>query len=185
MRRLITAGISAIMFLAGAIADTEPPGDMAPVGTAADRGPTVVRTVVETKTRRVLVPVRQRPRPRWHIGRSAHGPGIAGRLAKYGPGCRLDAGAAESLRHVALILGARIQTVGCWRSGAQQAALYALKPGLAAPPGSSLHERGLAIDIAARFLARFPRVGRLLYLHGWHQFAPGFEPWHFSYRLIG
>lgn len=68
-----------------------------------------------------------------------------------------------------------------WRSNAQQAALYAQKPNLAAPPGRSNHERGLAIDhaphsnqymrstLAGQFGLRYPMQG----------FGGGKnEPWH-------
>lgn len=37
--------------------------------------------------------------------------------------------------------------VGGWRSQAEQEALYADKPGLAAPPGRSNHQRGTAVDV--------------------------------------
>lgn len=60
-----------------------------------------------------------------------------------------------------------------FRTRAQQAAAYANKPGLAAPPGGSWHERGLAADIGgdlqlAHQLA--PRFGL--------RFPMGYEPWH-------
>lgn len=67
-----------------------------------------------------------------------------------------------------------------YRSNAEQAALYKAKPGLAAPPGRSNHERGTAGDLsgnlalahrlAAQFGLRFPMLTR----------APGrkYEPWH-------
>lgn len=71
---------------------------------------------------------------------------------------------------------------GAWgyRTNAEQAALYRQKPGLAAPPGRSNHERGTAADLsgdlalahrlAGQFGLRFPMLTR----------APGkkFEPWH-------
>jgi hypothetical protein len=188
MRRLLVAGVAALAFIAGLHTGSDIRGDAAAisasgVGVIREPGPTIVETKVETKVKRV--PVRDKARPRWRTGQYAHGPGITGNLAWYGPGCRLDRGAVESLRHIGIVLGKHIQTVSCWRSYAQQVRLHAAKPYLAAPAGSSLHERGLAIDVAAGFLARHPRVKRLLYMHGWHQFAPDYEPWHFSYRLTG
>lgn len=68
-----------------------------------------------------------------------------------------------------------------YRTMAQQRALYAQKPGLAAPPGQSLHQQGLAIDAGALSNA----VSRWLLQHGWNQFSPQGEPWHYSYRKTG
>jgi hypothetical protein len=72
--------------------------------------------------------------------------------------------------------GIHIGRGGGFRTRQQQAALYAQKPGLAAPPGSSLHELGLARDLtfgpggekwahehAAEYGMRFPM---------------SYEPWH-------
>lgn len=66
-----------------------------------------------------------------------------------------------------------LSIVSGWRSTAQQAALYKAKPNLAAPPGRSNHERGLAIDhspwswnynrTAGRFGMRHP-----MSWEGWH-----------------
>jgi TP901 family phage tail tape measure protein len=60
-----------------------------------------------------------------------------------------------------------------WRSRAQQAALYAAKPGLAAPPGKSNHEDGLAIDHNPWSWAWNNTAGRFGMHHpmsyeGWH-----------------
>lgn len=136
-----------------------------------------IRTTRIVKVKRVV----KRQTALWQ-----HAPPIGRRLVNYALGCRLMEGAAESLRHVAATLGVpSIKTVSCWRSHAQQISLYARKPGLAARPGTSLHERGLAADISTSFLARHPKLARLLRLHGWQQFNPGLEPWHFSFRLVG
>lgn len=77
----------------------------------------------------------------------------------------------------------RIGIGNAFRTRAQQAALFKAKPHLAAPPGRSNHERGLAADLvytgdgaawahanAARFGLKFPMLSR----------AKGrkFEPWH-------
>lgn len=86
--------------------------------------------------------------------------------------------------------GGRIGIGNAFRTRAQQAALFKAKPHLAAPPGRSNHERGLAADLvfgpegskqkadntawahanAARFGLKFPMGTR----------RPGkkFEPWH-------
>lgn len=69
-----------------------------------------------------------------------------------------------------------------FRTFEQQAALYAAKPGWAAPPGRSNHERGLAADLAlgpgmtweevharaAEFGLRFPMKDRAVRPEAWH-----------------
>jgi hypothetical protein len=70
-----------------------------------------------------------------------------------------------------------------YRTPEQQAALYARKPGLAAPPGKSLHQRGLAIDWG--WAVNHPEIIRLLEQYGWHRFDPSKEPWHWSYGIVG
>jgi len=72
-----------------------------------------------------------------------------------------------------------------YRTEAQQASLYASKPGLAAAPGTSLHQQGLAIDVDTGWLSAHPEARAWLLAHGWHQFDAGKEPWHFSYGVTG
>jgi len=72
-----------------------------------------------------------------------------------------------------------------YRTPEQQAALYAAKPGLAAPPGKSLHQQGLAIDVDSTWLAANPKAREWLLANGWHQFDAAKEPWHFSYGTTG
>lgn len=72
-----------------------------------------------------------------------------------------------------------------YRTPQEQAALYASKPGLAAPPGQSLHQQGLAIDVDSGWLAANPDVRRYLLANNWFQFDPQLEPWHFSYGTTG
>ena len=68
-----------------------------------------------------------------------------------------------------------------YRTQAQQARLYAQKPGIAAPPGQSYHQQGLAIDVpAALQTARFFALLRAL---GWNQLPS--ESWHWSYGVTG
>ena len=56
--------------------------------------------------------------------------------------------AARSLREVLESLGIPVQGLsGGYRSPSAQSDIYARKPGLAAPPGSSYHQEGLAIDL--------------------------------------
>lgn len=70
-----------------------------------------------------------------------------------------------------------------YRSPAQQAAAYAAKPGLAAPPGTSYHQQGLAVD--AGWWSDHPLLVRLLTQAGWNRFSPSGEPWHWSYGVTG
>ena len=109
-------------------------------------------------------------------------PGMYGRLVdpKGGPSdLRLQAGAANSLKGIlpySAILG------GSYRTYAQQAADYARDPHRFAPPGKSLHEYGLAIDVNTGYLSSHPDVRRQLLANGWYQERPD-EPWHFSYGV--
>lgn len=94
----------------------------------------------------------------------------------------LDAAFAESLRKLQAAVPGLTVTSG-FRSYDQQAKLYAEKPNLAAPPGRSQHEKGLAADLAyngsgqlpawvreraAEFGISFPLANR----------ARNPEPWH-------
>jgi len=100
---------------------------------------------------------------------------------KQGPSdLRLQAGALRSLQGV-LPLGAVLP--GSYRSNAQQAALYARDQNRYAPPGKSLHEYGLAIDVNSGYLASHPEVRQALLARGWYQERPD-EPWHFSYGFF-
>lgn len=70
---------------------------------------------------------------------------------------------------------------GGYRTPQEQANLYSSKPGVAARPGSSYHQEGLAIDLAAAL--QNPRFFNLLRQAGWNQLAG--EPWHWSYGVSG
>jgi hypothetical protein len=72
---------------------------------------------------------------------------------------------------------------GGYRSTAEQSALVASKPGLAAPVGSSYHQEGLAIDLASAL--QNPKFARLMQQAGWNQFNSSLEPWHWSYGVTG
>jgi secretion/DNA translocation related TadE-like protein len=70
-----------------------------------------------------------------------------------------------------------IKVVSGFRTRAEQARLHAERPGLAAPPGSSMHERGLAADLA------FPSDSALRAAHSVAAgcgltFPVAGEPWH-------
>lgn len=96
----------------------------------------------------------------------------------------LEKKAAASLERASASRGKRIAftgTLSAYRSRNHQKALYeaykAGKGSLAAPPGYSLHERGLAIDIDASsraWLAKHPEFGWIRTL--------AIEPWHFEYQ---
>jgi hypothetical protein len=99
-------------------------------------------------------------------------------------GVTLARPAARSLRDIIQELGLQGQDFGGgYRSPGEQASIYASKPGLAAPPGSSYHQEGLAIDLAAAL--QNARVERALAQAGWNQFSPSGEPWHWSYGVTG
>jgi len=78
-------------------------------------------------------------------------------------------------------LGRVLQITSAGRTYAEQAALYAAylngSGNLAAPPGTSVHESGLAIDTNdATWLRSHPEFG-------WVNTGLGFsEPWHFEYQ---
>jgi hypothetical protein len=116
-------------------------------------------------------------------------PGMSNELVSW-QGVTLNVEAMRSFQRASLALGAPIRVTDSYRSHAQQAAAYARKPGLAAPPGSSYHERGLAIDVDGDAYGgygseAFRRVAETLEALGWHRFDPIREPWHFSYRVTG
>jgi len=146
----------------------------------ATPGSTLGRIFTKVVTETIYRP--PKPYPRFEkIAGKADWPPISGHVVAFRGSCRLDSGAAASMAHVEASLGYHISFSSCWRSHAQQAAAYAQKPWLVAPPGHSLHEKGLAIDVSRVT----DEIRRLLYLHGWQQFNAWKEPWHFSYRLVG
>ena len=98
-------------------------------------------------------------------------------------GVTLARPAMRSLTDVLRELGFHGDAGGGYRSPQGQANIYAAKPGLAAPPGSSYHQEGLAIDLAAAL--QNARASQLLRQAGWNQFSPGGEPWHWSYGVTG
>jgi hypothetical protein len=71
-----------------------------------------------------------------------------------------------------------IPTTGSWRSCAFQTAQYASDSQRFAHPDTTLHTRGLAIDVDTRYLNE--TVKKVLRRHGWTQARPVDEPWHFS-----
>lgn len=78
------------------------------------------------------------------------------------------------------LLGLPVPITSGWRSPAQQAALWAnrhLNPYPVAPPGTSMHERGLAIDVPRTFVATLRTVAAA---SGLCQPLPSSDPVHFE-----
>lgn len=102
-------------------------------------------------------------------------------------GVTLQVDAMRALQRASRMVGVPI-TGGGFRSHARQVQLYQQKPGLAAPPGYSYHEVGLAIDVdiqRLKALGLWERARRALLAVGFRQFDPKGEPWHFSYVVVG
>lgn len=89
-----------------------------------------------------------------------------------------DPGLAKAFTQAQSWAGVPIQLSSAGRTHAEQVDLYRRKPGLAAKPGHSLHEKGLAIDVGNW---RDPKVKAALERAGFRQFNSKKEPWHFSY----
>lgn len=77
-----------------------------------------------------------------------------------------------------------IANVSTFRTYEQQVAIYADKPDLAAKPGTSYHELGIAIDVHENYRNN-PRVINAFSNNGWNRFSPSREPWHWSYKVTG
>lgn len=100
--------------------------------------------------------------------------GMAGTTKGLAPAMRAALARAEQL------LGRPVPITSGWRSSEAQAALYANRatnPYPVAPPGSSMHERGLAIDVPAGFV---PRLLEVAARAGLCQPYPGDDPIHFE-----
>ena len=91
---------------------------------------------------------------------------------------KADPGLAAAYQQAMQYAGTQIKLNSAGRTNAEQQHLYRTKPGLAAKPGHSLHEKGLAIDVDNW---RDPKVKAALERAGFRQFDPKKEPWHFSY----
>lgn len=106
-------------------------------------------------------------------------------------GGKLDVSAAASLAKVIAQFGAPIPNVGTFRSFAEQAAAYAKDPNRFAPPGQSLHEVGLAIDVADTVAGGVnnPKLINAFASNGWFRRGKEIngtpEPWHWSYGVVG
>ncbi len=82
--------------------------------------------------------------------------------------------------------GVFLQITDAGRTHAQQAHLKALKPRLAATPGRSYHEAGLAIDVAMGAVNTITGSDEatedFLNLHGFYR-TVSYEDWHFEYHI--
>lgn len=106
---------------------------------------------------------------------------------------RADAARAFALlsAHVRRTLGSAVCVGGGYRSYAAQAQLYAIKPGLAAPPGSSNHGQGTALDLCGTAATEGTAIHRWLdraaarfgWVHPDWARPEGSrpEPWHVEY----
>lgn len=77
-----------------------------------------------------------------------------------------------------------IPNVSTFRTYAQQVDIHNRKPDVAAKPGTSYHELGIAIDVHENYRSN-PRVVNAFSNNGWHRFSPSGEPWHWSYKVTG
>jgi hypothetical protein len=76
-----------------------------------------------------------------------------------------------------------IVCTGTWRPCSLQTALYAKDSSRYAPPASTAHCRGLAIDVSmAQSAGKLKKVHDALMSRHWHQARPD-EPWHYSMGL--
>jgi hypothetical protein len=108
-------------------------------------------------------------------------PGMYGKLVDPpgGPSdLRLQKGAWQSLHSLGVPASAILG--GSYRTYAQQAASYAKDPNRFAPPGKSLHEYGLAIDVTSSMIDKY--ASKLL-ANGWYRERSD-EPWHFSFGVF-
>jgi hypothetical protein len=87
---------------------------------------------------------------------------------------------AAAVARAGMLLGEPVPISSGWRSRAQQAALWAQRatnPYPVARPGTSMHERGLAIDVPRAFVATLRRVATAA---GLCQPLPVSDPVHFE-----
>ena len=128
------------------------------------------RVTVRQGEAQAVARARRKPPP----PRAKGGVGAAGIETGLAPAMRAALGKAEQL------LGEPVPITSGFRSGEEQAALYARrsqKPYPVAPPGSSMHERGLAVDVPAQFVPRLLTVARQVGLC--HPY-PDSDPIHFE-----
>lgn len=118
------------------------------------------------------------PKATGHFPGDGHNHPIGGNWVPLTGRFKGDPGLAAAFQQASSYAGVPIRLNSAGRSHSEQQHLYATKPGLAAKPGHSLHEKGLAIDVDNW---RDPKVKAALERAGFRQFNARKEPWHFSY----
>jgi hypothetical protein len=124
------------------------------------------RVTVRQGVAEAVARARRKPRPPRH--------GATGSKTGLAPAMQAALAKAEQL------LGEPVPITSGFRSTEEQAALYARRaanPYPVAPPGSSMHERGLAVDVPAGFV---PRLLSVASQAGLCQPYPGSDPIHFE-----
>lgn len=114
-------------------------------------------------------------------------------LVSIAGGHRLAPAAATAYNAAVAAYGRPIPLTDSFRSYAQQAECYRLKPQLCSPPGRSLHEKGLAIDINQNLNLDDPRLVSAMQSTGWFRNGRKIvwkgvtrpEPWHWSFGVAG
>lgn len=98
----------------------------------------------------------------------------------FAPGFFLARGAAIAAEAAVAECGDVPRVTSAWRSTEKQAELYALylagKGNLAAPPGKSKHERGMALDARGTSAWEAAMTRR-----GWKRPISDVEPWHWEF----
>lgn len=94
-------------------------------------------------------------------------------------GTTLNPAALAAYQKASQIFGKAIPVTDSYRSYQAQVDAYANKPDLAAPPGSSYHQLGLAIDVSGLT----SQMAAALRAAGFKQLPS--ESWHWTYRLVG
>ena len=136
---------------------------------------------VSVETRGTVTPTAPPPRPKGDIIPKEKTVVVEGSFR-----LRSDAAAAYlAMKADAKKAGVTIKLSSAWRDSSVQAYLYDLfirgLGNLAAPPGSSDHERGIAIDLSSGI----PWAQKNCTKYGWYNSGMTFsqkEPWHFDYR---
>jgi hypothetical protein len=136
---------------------------------------------VSVETRGTVTPTTPPPKPKGDIIPKEKTVVVEGSFR-----LRSDAAAAYlAMKADAKKAGVTIKLISAWRDSSVQAYLYDLfirgLGNLAAPPGSSDHERGIAIDLSSGI----PWAQKNCTKYGWYNSGMTFsqkEPWHFDYR---
>jgi hypothetical protein len=156
-------------------------GEAAARQVASANGAQIVRYEVEGQDTRVAVrlgPAEATARARRRL-RPTAATGAGGGAGGADPG-GLTPAMRGAIARAEQLLGEPVPITSGYRSTAQQAALYARRaenPYPVAPPGSSMHERGMAIDVPSSFV---PRLLSVAGQAGLCQPYPATDPIHFE-----